>query len=100
MEAPKQNINHQEASNLDEQGPPDITVAYADLDEKGIAEDRPQGVTFKHAIVLVSLTLLYLSAAAPFFLILSSICILFPGITLFLSDDFSFCCPRHWGGNN
>ena len=75
---------------------PQVSAESADSDhlgEKGLGEPRPPELTLKHAVVLFSLTLLFLSAAAPLLLLLSSLCIIF-GIQVLII--VSFHCGRSW----
>jgi len=56
-------------------------------------ETAPHRLTFKHAVVLFSLTLLWLSAAGPVFFITASIGLFF---VLKITLMISFCGERYW----
>jgi len=80
-DATEEKMPHLAASVLSDAKEHNIEIAFphnnADFlvsDEKDLeGSTRPQELTFKQIIVLFSLAFLFVSAAAPFFLILSSL---------------------------
>jgi len=72
-------VNNDVESGFHEKGPwvAAESASTDHPDEKGPGEPLSQELTLKHAVVLFSLTLLFLSAAAPLLLILSSLCMIF-----------------------
>jgi hypothetical protein len=93
-EASAEQMPHLAASVLSDFKEQDIEIAFPDS-HAGVTDTedftRQPEFTFKHIVALISLTFLLVSAAAPFFMILSSLSMSVP-----LYSNISLSRSRPW----